>query len=110
MHAAMRILDIASFTKARRLLCAVALIGFAAGCATVPHQQMSDARQAIDSADPVADDEPMARNLLAESRDHLDAAERYLEAGDYELARDHAEMARRLAIQARETAENADDD
>lgn len=75
-----------------------------AACATVPYQQMSDARQAVDSAAPVVAGEPGAEAQLDEARRLLELAEEYLHAGEYRAAQEHAEEARRLAIESREAA------
>lgn len=74
-----------------------------AGCAsTPPYQPMSDARQAIDAAEDVVDEEPRGQKLLDDSRRAMQKAERHLEQGDYQTAREHALEARSLAIEARE--------
>lgn len=74
------------------------------GCASVPYQEMSDARQAIESARPVVAGEPGPEAQVGEARALLDRAEAHLEAGEYAQARTTAERARALAIEARERA------
>ena len=77
----------------------------AAGCASVPYQEMSDARQAIESAQPVVADEPGPRARVDRARELLDRAESHLRVGEYAMARRTAERARAIAIDAREAAE-----
>jgi len=73
------------------------------GCASAPpYQPMSDARQAIDAAEDVVNDEPRGQELLDQSRRAMQQAERHLKQGDYPTAREHALEARSLAIEARE--------
>lgn len=78
-----------------------------AGCASVPYQEMSDARQAIDAASPIVADQPGERDQVEQARDLLERAEEHLRDGDYAVARTLAEQARDLAIEARESAERA---
>jgi len=73
-----------------------------AACAGVPYQQMSDARQAIESARPVVADHPGPRARVQEARSLLEQAETHLEAGEYGAARETAEQAKQLAIEARD--------
>ncbi|RUQ34994.1 MAG: DUF4398 domain-containing protein [Candidatus Competibacteraceae bacterium] len=84
------------------LLLPVAILVLAA-CATAPVQEMSDARQAIHSAE--------AAGAVQHSPDHLQSAQRllreaqtYLESGAYDDARRNALDARDAAIKAREKA------
>jgi len=90
---------------ARGLLLVAFLV---AGCASVPYQEMSDARQAIDVASPVVADQPDQREKVQMARQLLERAEQHLHAGEYAAARDLAERARDLAIEARESAESPD--
>jgi hypothetical protein len=95
----------------RRGKIAPGLVGLAlslllGACASVPYQEMSDARQAIESARPVVMDHPVPRAQVSEARALLDQAEAHLEAGEYAAARRSAEQARELAIEAREEAES----
>lgn len=92
--------------KAARGLLAVILL--LAGCASVPYQEMSDARQAIDAARHVVADAPQSRTLVQEAERELGRAEAHLRAGEYDAARVTAEKAKTLAIEARERAEDGD--
>jgi len=91
--------------KERRCILAVAFGVMLTGCAVLPYQHMSDARQAIDAAEPVAAENIEAEMLLKASRMHLEAAEQHLEQGEHDQARERAEMARELAIEARQRGE-----
>ncbi|MDZ7748775.1 MAG: DUF4398 domain-containing protein [Halofilum sp. (in: g-proteobacteria)] len=79
------------------------------GCASVPYQEMSDARQAIDSAQAVVAGEPGPRAQVAEAQALLERAEAHLRAGEYDAARRTAERARALAIEAREEADSGNE-
>lgn len=72
-----------------------------AACATAPVQEMSDARQAIRSAEAVG---ALQRSpqILMEAQRLLQEAQTRLESGAYEAARQYALNARRQAIKARE--------
>ena len=85
----------------RSLRFALLSLILAAGCATAPVQEMSDARQAIRSAE-VAGAPRHAPSDLASAQDLMDQAAALLEAGDYAAARRLALDARRVAIRARE--------
>ncbi|MDX1654197.1 MAG: DUF4398 domain-containing protein [Candidatus Competibacteraceae bacterium] len=74
-----------------------------AGCATAPVQEMSDARQAIRSAEE-AGAAHYAQPQLKRARGLLDRAQRNLESGAYYQARRLALDAREEAIRAREQA------
>ena len=91
--------------KERRCILAVAFGVMLTGCAVLPYQHMSDARQAIDAAEPVAAENIEAEMLLKASRMHLEAAEQHLEQGEHDQARERASMARELAIEARQRGE-----
>ncbi len=78
------------------------VILLAGGCAAVPYQQMSDARQAIESAEAVVAEGDAGDAQLRRARELLGTAEERLHAGDYGGARDTAERAKSLAIEARE--------
>ena len=99
MHASRREKILASVVVSMLLLS----IG---ACASVPYQEMSDARQAIDSARPVVADHPGPSEQVSEARELLKKAEAHLEAGEYTAARKVAEEAKALAIEARENAES----
>lgn len=91
---------------ARGILLVAFLLG---GCAGVPYQQMSDARQAVEAARPVVADQPDERARLQEAQAMLARAEEHLHAGEYAQARRLAEQARDLAIAARRSAEGEED-
>jgi len=95
----------------RRGKVAAALLALAfllAACASVPYQEMSDARQAIDAARAVVSDQAKPRSMMQHAQSLLDEAQTHLRAHEYEAARTMAERAKELAIKAREKAENAD--
>lgn len=77
-------------------------------CASVPYQEMSDARQAIESAEAAVAEGEGGDTQLRRARELLGTAEEHLHAGDYGAARDTAERAKALAIEAREQAGAAD--
>lgn len=81
---------------------AVAIVSLVA-CAAAPVQEMSDARQAIHSAEAVG---ALQRSpqILMEARRLLQEAQTRLESGAYEDARRYALDARQQAIKAREIA------
>lgn len=83
-------------------LLAVAILALAA-CATAPVQEMSDARQAIRSAEAAGAVQRSPDNLRAAQR-LLQEAQGRLEAGAYDDARRYALDARDEAIKARERA------
>lgn len=89
------------------LLVSVLLL-LSGGCASVPYQEMSDARQAIESAEAVVTEGDEGDAQLQRARDLLETAEEKLHAGEYSAARDTAERAKRLAIEAREQAGTPD--
>jgi len=72
-------------------------------CATAPVQEMSDARQAIRSAE-AAGAAQRSLTTLQEAQHSLQAAQTQLETGAYENARRYALDARDKAIKAREQA------
>ncbi len=83
---------------------AVAVIALAiAACAVAPVQEMSDARQAIHSAEAVGATQ-QSRDTLRMAQRLLQEAQTRLEAGAYDDARRYALDARKAAIQAREQA------
>jgi len=77
-----------------------------AGCAGMPLQQMSDARQAIRAAEH-AGAEQHAPELLGEARALVESARQYMHKGEYREARDDAELARAKAMEARRISEAA---
>ena len=72
-------------------------------CTAAPVQEMSDARQAIHSAEAVGAARRSPETLTAAQR-LLQQAQVQLEAGAYAAARRHAVDVRAAAIQAREQA------
>ncbi len=100
----MSIIDSRRARKGVINLLASILLLLLAGCASVPYQEMSDARQAIESADAVVTESDDGATQLQRARELLGAAEEHLRAGDYRDARDTAERAKALAIEAREQA------
>ncbi len=73
------------------------------GCAAIPAQEMSDARQALRAAEEVGAATKAARDF-DEARVLLEDANRFLNEGRYELARIVALRAKRLAIDARQSS------
>jgi hypothetical protein len=84
------------------LLAAVQL----AGCAGVPVQEMSNARQAVQAAQK-AGGAKYAPETMAEAEKLLASAKANLKKGEYRPARDEAELAREKAMEARRQAEAA---
>lgn len=76
-----------------------------AGCAVVPAQEMSDARQAIQAAEAV-DADNHAPRALGLARALLDQAQLELAGKDYSAARRSARASKAAAIQAREAADD----
>jgi long-subunit acyl-CoA synthetase (AMP-forming) len=77
-----------------------------AGCAMVPAQEMSDARQAIQAAETAGADTHAPR-ALDHARALLEQAEAELAVQDYAAARRSARESKDAAIQAREAADDA---
>ena len=75
-------------------------------CATIPAQEMSDARQAIQSAEQAGAGTHAPRALDA-ARYLLEQAETELAVRNYSAARRTAHQAKMAAIQAREAADDA---
>jgi uncharacterized iron-regulated membrane protein len=88
------------------LLAALLAAPLLAGCAGMPLQQLSDARQAIRAAER-AGAEKHAPQLLDEARALVESARQATHTGDYREARDDAEQARAKAMEARRIAEEA---
>ena len=86
-------------------LAASALVAamFIVACASVPTQEMSDARQAVFSARD-ADASSYAPRSMDDAEQLLDRAEQSLKQGRYEGARDDALEARQAAMKARQVA------
>lgn len=77
-----------------------------AGCAGMPHQEMSDARQAIRAAER-AGAQKHAPELLGEAKALVETARQSISRGEYREARDEAVLARDKAMEARRVAEAA---
>lgn len=92
----------------RILLLSLVLVlsAFGAGCAMVPAQEMSDARQAIQAAEAAGAD-ARAPRALDHARVLLEQAEAELAVQDYAGARRSARESKEAAIQAREAADAA---
>jgi hypothetical protein len=88
------------------VLAALAVAPVVTGCAGLPVQQMSDARQAISAAEQAGASEH-APELLAESKRLVERAKANLNEGEYRQSREDAELAREKAIEARRVAEAA---
>lgn len=88
------------------LLAALLAAALGSGCAGMPLQQLSDARQAIHAAER-AGAETHAPQLLADARALVESARESMHRGDYREARDDAEQARIKAMEARRVAEAA---
>ncbi len=82
------------------------LIIFLVACAGAPVQEMSDARQAVRSAEAARADYHSPIQFL-EARQLLEQAQNQLERGNYSEAKRLALSAREEAILAREKAETA---
>ena len=82
---------------------AIVMMSGLVGCAAVPTQEMSDARQALQAAR-VADAHTHATTSFGNAEHHLSRAERELSAHYYLRARQNAVAARRDAIAARNIA------
>lgn len=87
----------------RTLLSIAALTIFLWACVGAPVQEMSDARQAISSAEK-AGAEVRASEDLEDARRMLETADQRLDRGDYEGARESALGAKLMATEAREKA------
>lgn len=79
-------------------------IAMLAGCATVPVQEMSDARQAIEAAAQTGGDQKAATQMQ-EARAALARAEIALKNVQYKSARQLAQQARAKAIEAQRASE-----
>jgi PBP1b-binding outer membrane lipoprotein LpoB len=76
----------------------------AAGCESMPVQEMSDARQAIMAAREAGAEEHAAEVLL-EAEESLQSAEKYLNSRNYGVARREAIEAKTKAIDALHVSE-----
>ena len=77
----------------------IAALLVAAGCESMPVQEMSDARQAIMAAREAGAEEHATESLLA-AEASLHSAEKYLNARNYAIARREALDAKSKAIDA----------
>ncbi len=88
----------------KKLLALVILLaGLSAACASIPSQEMSDARQAVQAAQE-ADAETLAPQQFDDAKKLLDEAKAALNLGNYSAARANALRAKEAAIRAREQA------
>jgi hypothetical protein len=87
------------------LLAALLSGGALAGCAGMPLQELSDARQAVRAAEN-AGAQQHAPELLAEAKRLVESARLNLQNGEYRQSRDDAELAREKAMEARRIAES----
>ena len=76
----------------------------AAGCESMPVQEMSDARQAIMAAREAGAEE-YAAEVLLEAEESLQSAEKYLDSKNYGVARREAIEAKAKAIDALRVSE-----
>ncbi len=83
------------------------LVMLTSGCAVAPVQEMSDARQAIQSAKN-AGGEKYSADVLESAEVLLERAEHSLRAGRYDEARAQAVEAKRRAVAARDTESRED--
>jgi hypothetical protein len=88
------------------LMAALFALPLLAGCAGMPLQEMSDARQAIRAAER-AGAQQYAPELLAEAKTLVESARQSMHKSEYREARDDAEQARAKAMEARRVAETA---
>ena len=82
----------------------IATAMLAAGCESMPVQEMSDARQAIMAAREAGAEEHAAEVLL-EAEESLESAEKYLNSRNYGVARREAIEAKTKAIDALRVSE-----
>ncbi len=95
--------EMAVMIRIRRSVLLGLLALLVAACASLPLQELSDARQALDSAREVGA-ERKAPEAMAEAERWMRAADEALEEGFYRRARVHAQRAKEAAIRAREAA------
>ena len=79
------------------------MLGMVLGCTTIPMQEMSDARQAVQAARE-ANAAQLAPVPMESAETLLNKAKQALDAGAYDQARSEALAARREAIKARSEA------
>ncbi len=75
-----------------------------AGCSSIPYQEMSDARQAVESAETAVGAMPGPGAQVGRAEALLERARHELGARRYNEARRLANEAKSLAIEARESA------
>ena len=89
--------------RAHVLICLIGAMVLLFGCAAVPLQEMSNARQALQAAERV-----QARQYAQEDYKRaellLDEAERLMQSGRYDSARELARLAKAIAVAAREAS------
>ncbi len=86
------------------LAAALAFAGLAA-CSSAPYQEMSDARQALESAQQAVGQMPGPRSKVRRAETLLERARGHLSEREHGDARRLAGEAKALAIEARESAE-----
>jgi len=82
---------------------AILLVGFLASCASIPTQEMSDARQALKAAHKVHADYYVPENI-EQAQETLTQAEKALSQGQFSTARRNALLAKQQAVKAYEMA------
>jgi acyl-CoA synthetase (AMP-forming)/AMP-acid ligase II len=87
------------------LVVSLLLAAFTAGCVSVPVQEMSDARQALQAAADVGAQHD-ARDSYTYALELMREAEEALNRGEYTLARERALAAKAAALTARSEAVN----
>jgi len=96
--------DTDTFMTHKKLLpLLILLAGLSASCVSIPTQEMSDARQALQAAHEANADE-LAPEPLNDAQKLLDEARTALSLGDHSEARAKALRAKEAAIRAREQA------
>jgi len=88
-----------------KLFLLLSLVGSLAACATIPAQEMSDARQAIQAAEDAGASARSPR-ALDHARALLEQAQIELAERDYKAARSTANASKEAAIQARQAADD----
>lgn len=92
--------------RARPLLIAVVIACAAVvACTSAPYQEMSDARQALESAQQSVGQMPGPRSKVRRAETLLERAREHLGEREHAEARGLAEQAKSLAIEVRERAE-----
>lgn len=94
-----------SFKTSLMVFVSLVFVLMVSACASVPVQEMSNARQAVDAARNVGA-ETRASKELKSAETLLQSAEQALQDGDYKTAREDAEAARDQAVQAQDKSLN----